>query len=304
MIRVLTWYWQQPGGRARYTAQHVNILAAMVRRNLSMPHTFACVTDIPEGIDPSIEIIAPPRDFEDWRIPSWGKDKPQCLRRIAMFAPDAAKSFGERFVCMDLDCVVTGQLDPMFETDAPFKIAVGTGKGRPYNGSMMLITAGARSQVYERFTLAGAIEAGKTFVGSDQAWIMHCLGPKEAVWTQADGLEYWTNWRRNPRSRVTFFPGGTKPWDVTDPFLRSHYRAFRAGRCLVLGFGPTVWDEAEAAMRTGAFAGIVASPEAAAHIPGKVLATALTDDELEKTARMLGFDDIVFCGRQPVQEAA
>lgn len=305
MLRILTWFWQQNGGRARYTAQHVNIWAAMVRRNLSIPHVISCVTDIPEGIDPSIEIIAPPRDFEDWRIPSWGKDKPQCLRRISMFAPDAAKTFGERFVCMDLDCVVTGALDPMFDTDSPFKIAIGTGKGRPYNGSMMLITAGARSQVYERFSLAGAIEAGRNFVGSDQAWIMHCLGPNEQTWGREDGLAYWSDWRRNSKARVTFFPGSTKPWGITDPYLRSHYRDFRPGRCMILGHGPTVWADAEAVMATGPVAGIVASPEAAAHLPAdKVLGTAFSDAGLEDMARMLGFDDVVFCGRQPVKEAA
>lgn len=304
MIRVLTWLWSQPDGRSRYTAQHVNIWAAMVRRNLTMPHTIACVTDMPEGIDRHVEIIEPPRDFEDWRIPTWGKDKPQCLRRIAMFAPDAAKTFGERFVCMDLDVVIHGALDPMFETDATFKIAVGTGRGRPYNGSMMLITAGARPQVYERFTPEAAAEAGQRFIGSDQAWISHCL-PGEATWGQPDGLEYWTSWRRNPkRSRLTFFPGAMKPWEVQDPFMRSHYRGFREGRCLILGHGPTVWDEAAEAIKAGPIAGVVASPEAAAHFPGAVMATALTDDKLERVARMLGFDEIVFCGREPVMEAA
>src|SRR5690242_3543774 len=68
MITVLTWLWHQQRGPS-YSAAHVNIWADMVRRNLSMPHRIACVTDHPEGIDPSVEIIAPPRDFEDVRIP-------------------------------------------------------------------------------------------------------------------------------------------------------------------------------------------------------------------------------------------
>ncbi len=38
----------------------------------------------------------------------------------------AAEIFDERFVCMDLDCVIGGELDSFFDTDAEFKMAQGT----------------------------------------------------------------------------------------------------------------------------------------------------------------------------------
>jgi hypothetical protein len=96
--------------------------------------------------------------------------------------------FGKRFVCMDLDCVITGNLDPLFDVPDDFKIFHGTGGGRPYNGSMILMTAGARSQVYEQFNQEAAVEAGNKFLGSDQAWISQVLGPDEATWGPADGV--------------------------------------------------------------------------------------------------------------------
>src|SRR5690606_10463870 len=105
--------WSQPVGKTTYTRDHVLIWADMVRRNLSMPHRIACVTDLVDEL-PGVEIIAPPREFEAVRIPTWGSGRPQCLRRLTMFAPDAAKVFGERFVCMDLDSIVGGPLDPLF----------------------------------------------------------------------------------------------------------------------------------------------------------------------------------------------
>lgn len=307
MIRILTWFWHQPGGRVTYTAAHVNIWADMVRRNLSMPHRIACVTDMPEGIDPSIEIIAPPRDFEGVKIPTWGPARPQCLRRIAMFGPKAGALFGERFVCMDLDCVVPGPLDPLFETDAEFKIYRGTAPGRLYNGSMMLMNAGARPQVYDRFNAAEAAEAGRKFIGSDQAWISHVLGPNERTWGPEDGVIWWDRTRHvlPEGTRLVFFPGYHKPWQFAENgagnWISEHYRRDTKGRCLILGYANTVWDEAAEALDDGAFDAVIASPEAAEHWPGEILALANDDNQAERMAHMHGFEDFVFCGRSPAK---
>lgn len=307
-LTVLTWFWTQPGGPAAYTAEHVNIWAAMVRRHLRQPHRLACVTDIPQGIDPSIEIIRPPGEFADIILPSWGPRRPQCLRRLSMFRPDAGALFGQRFVCMDLDCAIGGDLDPLFDTDDEFRIYRGTAKGRPYNGSMMLLKAGARTKVYEGFTPEGAVEAGRRYIGSDQAWISHVLGPHEATWGPEDGA-CWFGDRMHTRDnpRVVFFPGSPKPWQVvendSDPWVAQHYRGARQGRCLVAGYAPNVWEEIDEAMATGAFEAVIASPEVAEHWPGSVLAVAADDSHARRLVRMHGFSDAAYCG-QTRQEAA
>ncbi len=308
MLTVLTWFWKQEGGRTNYLPEHVNIWADMVRRNLSMPHRIACVTDIPEGIDPSIEIIAPPRDFEDWRIPTWAEGRPQCLRRIAMFSLNAAEIFGDRFVCMDLDCVIMGSLDDLFKPSYDFRIYRGTAEGRLYNGSMMLIEAGCRPQVYENFTLEGATEAGSKFIGSDQAWISHCLGAGEATWGAEHGVFWWGSPLDRPNSdaKIIFFPGGVKPWTVAigddKKWVSEFYKRSPRGKALILGYGPNLWEEAEKAVLIEDFSGVIASPEAAAHWPGDVLAIASNDQQAERLARMHGFSEYVFCGRS-VEEA-
>jgi hypothetical protein len=200
----------------------------MVSRNLQMQHELACVTNMPEGIAPGIRIITPPGDFEDVQNPRWKNGRPSCYRRLSMFRRDAAAIFGDRFVCMDLDVVIGGGLDPLFDRDDDLVIYNGTSPDRPYNGSMMMLRAGCRPQVYEEFTEARAIEAGEQFTGSDQAWLAHILGFGEATWGDTDGV-YWygSRYQRNrPNARLLFFPGALKPWAISgfDPFVRANYR--------------------------------------------------------------------------------
>lgn len=226
MITVLTWLWRQPEGRITYTPEHVAIWADMVSRNLSMPHRIACVTT--EALPSNVERIDPPGEFENVQ-PKWGPRKPNCYRRLSMFRRDAAKFFGKRFVCMDLDVVIGGPLDPLFDRKDDFVIFKGTHESRPYNGSMMLIRAGCRPQVYESFDQAGADASGEAFYGSDQAWLAHCLGPNEKTWGEADGVWHFNRWlgqMRKARPTVVFFPGKRKPWDYDRifPFIKNNYR--------------------------------------------------------------------------------
>jgi hypothetical protein len=231
VLTIMTWFWTQPGGRTFYTIDHVNIWARMMRRHLSIPHELACVTDLPEGIDRRVRVITPPRDFETWQIPTWGFDKPQCLRRLSLFSPRAAEIFGAtRFVSMDLDCLVLGSLDSLFDHDDDFRMYKGTSSTRAYNGSMIQMTAGARANVYTSLTYEAAVAAGEVYIGSDQAWIASCLGPNEKVWSESDGVyRYSARFQQDVRKktpRLVFFPGKVKPWDVIalDRNVRQNYR--------------------------------------------------------------------------------
>ena len=308
-LTVMTWFWRQDGGRTTYSAETVNIWADMVSRNLRLPHRLACVTAHPEGIDPRVAIIEPPSDFEDVTIGTWGQDKPQCLRRIAMFRPDAAEIFGKRFVSMDMDCIITGPLDPLFDRADDFVMYRGTHQVRPYNGSMMMMTAGVRPEVYERFTPGAAAEAGQRFIGSDQAWISHVLGAGEATWGVEDGVYAYGSRQAGPlaAAKIVFCLGMPKPWGLVDqgePWVEHHYRRDpRGGRCLILGYGPDLWTDALAAMAGGEFEAIIASPEAAAHWPRPVDAIAMDDDHALRLARMKGFDEVVVCGAQRKEAA-
>lgn len=228
MLTCVAWLWNQPQGRVRYKPEHVWIWAEMIERNLSMKHRLVCVTtetDLP----PNVERIDPPGEFEDVQ-PKWGVHKPNCFRRLVMFKRDAHKTFGRRFVSMDLDCVIGGPLDPLLDRPEDLVLFKGTHPSRPYNGSMQLIKAGCRPQVYESFDQAGADASGEAFHGSDQAWLAHCLGWNEATWGETDGAYCFRpgKWSNKINPTILFFPGKRKPWDYAParifPFITNNYR--------------------------------------------------------------------------------
>jgi hypothetical protein len=137
---------------------------------------------------------------------------------------------------MDLDCVVGGPLDPLFDRREDLVLFKGTQSNRPYNGSMMLIRAGCRPEVYEQFNQRAANIASDLFVGSDQAWLAYALGRKEKVWSERDGVFWYGSVHykiRHPAKtipRLLFFPGKVKPWTIAsigiDPFVTNNYRIF------------------------------------------------------------------------------
>lgn len=305
MITILTWLWAKPGSRTTYTAEHVNIWAAMVSRHLTLPHRIACVTDMPDGIDPYIQIIKPPGEFVGLETPTWNGDKPNCFRRLAMFRPDAADIFGERFVCMDLDSVIAHNIDSLFDRNDDFVMYKGTSAERPYNGSLMMLRAGSRPQVYLDFSEENAIKSGQQFVGSDQAWISYCLGPNEKTWSFEDGICWWQSQYNTQIStrKIMFFPGQMKPWETvklgSDKWIIENYKGNkRKKKCAILGYNHTVWSDLQEAINVhGSFDDYIISPEVKNYWGNNFIDTFATDDQAIRLANMYGYADPVFCGR-------
>lgn len=216
----ITWKWKSPGYHTLFTSSHVNALARMVLKNYSKKHRFICVTDDPIGIEPWIETIPLDSKWADIPNPSLSKG-PSCYRRLAMFKEDAAKQFGSRFVSLDLDCIVTGNLEPLLDIDEEFAIWGDTSRRNKYNGSLILMTAGARPKVWREFDPVKSPQATKRagMLGSDQAWIAYCLGPKEKVFNKEDGVYSFRNHIENKlkelpeNARIVFFHGTRNPWD-------------------------------------------------------------------------------------------
>jgi hypothetical protein len=207
----------------------------MVERNYSKPHEVVCVTDNPIGIDPRVRIVPIWNDFADLRSPH-GRLQPACYRRLKAFSPEMAETIGPRFVSVDLDVVILGDMSSIWDRDEDFIIWNSPLRKTPYNGSMWMMNAGARKQVYEGFHPITSPERARRagFQGSDQAWISYILGPDEAVWSKADGVMAWTNDIRRHRfrlpthSKVVFFQGYVNPWDdfavKHAPWILDHYR--------------------------------------------------------------------------------
>lgn len=295
-LTVLTWLWTQSGGRTAFTATHVNIWAAMVRRHCTLDIDIACVTDTPEGIDASIHIIRPPGFHDGLQTSRWNGGRPSCYRRLAMFRHDAAAIFGKRFVCMDLDVVIGGNIDEILDRSEDIVINGPSQHGVRwvYNGSMILMTAGCRPHVYTDFSPEKAEMASRRYVGSDQAWLAYALGQGEATWTPAQGV---TRWGQHQSGPVMFFPGHVKPWEALGhPWVGEHYRMDAGRSGLILGPRKSVWDDAKAALAKGPVDRVVAFPQAAGMWPGRVDAVADDMPKARAFARMLGVDAPVLCG--------
>jgi hypothetical protein len=209
-LQIVLWKWANPKKLHiifDFSADAVNRLAGQLAEHLTMPHDVVCITDNPSGIDSAIRILPL---WEDHR------ELGGCWRRLRAFAPDMAELIGPRFAWIDLDSVIVGSMDDVLGRNEDLVLyRSNSALNTPYNGSMLLMNAGARAQVWDRFDPATSPalvkQAGLT--GSDQAWISHVLGPNESVWDAGDGVMHF---RRDcvpdlpTHARIVFFPGPQK----------------------------------------------------------------------------------------------
>jgi hypothetical protein len=222
MMTFIAFKWRQDGYPVTYTAAHANGWARAMRHYYRGPARFVVVTDDATGID-GAEVIPLWRDHDGLGNPH-GRAFPSCYRRLRLFARDAESLVGAgRFVVCDLDAMPMQDITPLFERAEDFVIWRDPMAPRqPYNGGLWMLTAGTRPEVWERFegeaSIAAARRGGK--VGSDQAWIAHCLGGKQAVWTREDGV---LSFKRDVMARkvnplagrlVMFHGHQYKPWTI------------------------------------------------------------------------------------------
>lgn len=224
MLDVVCFKWKPliANYRSKFKGHHVNVLRNMVARNYAGEHRFSCITDDPSGIDNNIRIIPLWKDFANIRSP-FGIHQPSCYRRLKLFSQEAKDIIGERFVCLDLDVVITGDLSPLWDRTEEF-VALESATVSPryrYNGSMLMMTAGSRVKVWNDFHPISSpkITKGLGWFGSDQAWISYRLGDGEATWGTADGV-YSYRIHIAPKNNVlpknaklVVFHGIDDPWE-------------------------------------------------------------------------------------------
>lgn len=187
-LTIVTWLWSgntMGRDRVEYVADHVNRMASMLARHLTIPHEVVCVTDMPEGIDSRVRIVPM---WDD--LAGYGR----CYRRLKVFDPAMREVLGPRIVSIDLDTVITGNIDHLFGRPEPFVIwgdrtQVDAAQGTPYCGSLFMLEIGYRPDVFTGFDseLALNMRRDRGWVGSDQAWIGHCI-QGAPVWTKRDGV--------------------------------------------------------------------------------------------------------------------
>lgn len=225
MISFATFKWG-----SKYSAEHVNTLARMVARHYRSPHRMICVTNDAAGIDPSIEIVADREDFASVPSPHGGS-MPSSYRRLRLFSPDIAETFGERIVNLDLDLVITADIQPLFERKESFIGWRDAYWPKQINGSVWMVKAGAHPEVWSDFepVLSPRYALDRGYKGSDQGYISSML-PDCAKWTQADGVYSFKKDKCESlpaNARIVVFHGEPKPWSERCQriaWIRQHYR--------------------------------------------------------------------------------
>lgn len=210
-LTFVTWLWGE-----KYSRDYVRKLEAGIARHYGQDFNFLC-----EG----------PRRGEEHLLKG-------CFVRLKMFDPAWQESIclkpGDRMVCMDLDCVITGPLDDLFDRGGePFTILQGVNAVNPcpFNGSLWMLEAGYRPDVWHEFSLDLAAKVPFHEFPDDQAWLADMLpdagsfGPQDGVYAfQKRG---WPKGEALPgNARIVAFPGWRDPSQyVRLDWVAEHWRA-------------------------------------------------------------------------------
>jgi len=230
MFRIITFLWQRTTQGyqlpyvVNYTADHVNKLESMLKRNLNLPHELICITDMPEGINC--------RTIELWdKCKSLGG----CYNRLYIFSEDMKDLIGDRFACIDLDCVITGNVDHIFRRTEPFLInRYGPSKNRAcrqtYNGGLIIMDAGVHDDVWTSFDplttplFLKKMNDRNELVGSDQAWISYKIYGAPTVGTEHGIYNARVVDQNLPSdAAIVFFAGKRDPTEYAYRWVLDHY---------------------------------------------------------------------------------
>jgi alpha-N-acetylglucosamine transferase len=92
----------------KYPAKYVNVLYAMVKRNLARPFRFVCLTDDPNGLVSQINHYPLPELKTKLSGPERGWNK------LGVFSKKLYDLKGQ-VLCLDLDLIITGPIDDFFD---------------------------------------------------------------------------------------------------------------------------------------------------------------------------------------------
>jgi hypothetical protein len=233
---IVVWKWFDPKHprSVDFMPEYYNILAAMVARNVTVPYRLICVTDNPVGLDSSIEVVPLPAHLP--RIGSIHGDRyPSCYRRLWTFSEEAKAVLGERVLSIDVDVVITDNIDHLLGYDAKF-VGWTDSRFRPAKiaGGLYFVKPGELPQVWDEFDpeTSPLLTKKAGLFGSDQAWMTYMLYPCAVNMGEKDGLWYakWleTGQPLRPDVCIVSTPGDLKPWHWAFhrryPWAKQHWR--------------------------------------------------------------------------------
>lgn len=227
-LTVACYFWLDKARQRSYQVlpDHIRVWNSMIERNLTIPHRRVCITHRPDLIDFMETVPIDPTKH----VPG------TCAVKLMAHKP-GFNALGDRFCLMDVDCVVTDNLNPVLDRPEPvvlWKNPNYTEGGRRgfYQGSMQLYTAGVLPQLWEDFDPRTTPRMlNRRFGGAEQAWISERLNkawPEEgwewniSYWDESDGvygagrlfdgkIDNGVQSELPENARIVFFPGNREP---------------------------------------------------------------------------------------------
>lgn len=227
---------------ARYGADFANRLFSMTRRHVTGDLRFVCFTDDATGLDPGIEALPLPAIELPERV-RWNP-----WRKISLWQYPLADLEGD-VLFLDLDVVVTGSLDPLFDYE-PGRYCVIHNWTQPRdtvgNTSVFRFPVGKHTHIYDRVMsdpddVLGTYKIEQLYISREIA--------DQVFWPKAWCLSfkhscvpiYPLNFLMVPRlprdARVVIFSGNPDP----DEAIVGHYPVKAAWKKLYKHVRPTPW---------------------------------------------------------------
>lgn len=164
-----------------------------MKANLTVPHSFICVTDHPEAFDGDPDIKAIPIDDT---IPM---DAGHCVCRLMTFHPNGREIFGaDRVFQMDLDTLVIRNFDDVVMRDENVVLWHNPARvpwdnpSRPqrpyYNGSFVLHRCGTATAVWHSYMPFWWPKGEDPRVKDDQTWLSSYLGRYQPYFDASHGI--------------------------------------------------------------------------------------------------------------------
>jgi hypothetical protein len=184
----------------KYPAEYVNRLARSVRRCLTIPHRFVCLTDDPRGIDSEVETKPFTEDLPGW----WNK--------VALFKSRIHDLTGT-LLYLDLDMVVIRNIDAIFRYPGEFVAVPTFRRAGEFGSALMRFEIGSHQRVWELFQCRA--ERVMVEIYGDQNWINACC-------TRTKGHEYTDRVR-------ALWPEVTPERDVLEPLPVHWFPDYKGG---------------------------------------------------------------------------
>jgi hypothetical protein len=173
-LTICTWLWG-----AKYAPIYVERLYQGLQKHLRQRFRFMCLTERDRVANFSSGI-------ERHAIPDPGLTAIKgCFARLRMFDPVWQQDHDiiERLVCLDLDVVITRQLDGLFDRPESLVVLRGANAANPcpFNCSAMMLRANAHPELWDEFSLERVKTIPQHEFPDDQGWIWH-RAPETAGW--------------------------------------------------------------------------------------------------------------------------